>query len=70
MDANAIIYIAPNCHECDKVLEFVKEKNIQVQIRNLETQKDRIEQQILIYPALCNNDKVIAYGTDILRYLT
>ena len=70
MDVSLVLLVAPDCHECEKVLAYVSEHNIEIRTINLETQDERVKKQILIYPALCDNDKIIAYGTDILKYLS
>ncbi|MBL4623826.1 MAG: hypothetical protein JKY42_01600 [Flavobacteriales bacterium] len=69
MDAGLILYVAPDCNECEEVIDYVNRNNFQLEIVNLETRKERLEKGIFIYPALCNNTNVLAYGTDILKYL-
>ncbi len=63
------IYIGEGCHDCEKVLAWVKDQNIPVSI--VDTDQPGDEQPpfaVFARPALFENDKLLAYGMDIVDY--
>ena len=65
---NLELVTAPNCHECDEVLEFVKGQNYEVKHTALTTEEVE-ESQIFVFPALKKETAIVAYGTDIINYI-
>ncbi len=65
---NYTIFIGEDCHECAKVIKFIRDENLNVRIVNLDKESEKPPLQIYIRPSLFKNDELIAYGTDIERY--
>ena len=63
-----VIYMAPDCHECKEVSEYLTTHNIDVDIRFLESQEERIDKGIFIFPSLYQNDSLLAIGSDIIKF--
>lgn len=68
MKDNLLIYFAPDCHECEFIQNYLRQHNIDIKTEFLSLD-DRIEKGIFIFPALLENEMIIAYGEDIINYL-
>ena len=64
------LFIGKDCHDCQKVVEFIVKNDLEVDIINLD-EDDATEPpiQIFVRPALFVNGDLKAYGTDIIAYL-
>lgn len=63
------IYIGEGCHDCDKVLAWVKSKNIEVTIIDADQPGDHKPHfAVFARPALFRGDDLLAYGSDIVDY--
>lgn len=67
--SNYVVYIAPDCHECESVSTFLLEKKVDVPIIKLEDSKEWLDKGLFVFPVLVNGEEVIAYGWDIVEYL-
>lgn len=63
------MFIGDNCHECQDVQKELKQLNVELTVFNVD--QDAVEPPISIfaYPALFKGEHLIAYGSDIVRYL-
>lgn len=61
-------YIGNDCHECDEVVDFIKNNNIETRIVNIDQEDETPPQKIYIRPALFKGNDIVAYGSDIIRY--
>ena len=62
------IYLAPDCHECDKLQKYIKDNNLNIATQLL-TKEAWLEKGMFVFPSLIKNDEVIAYGNDIIKHL-
>lgn len=63
------LYISNDCPACDRVMEFVTQNNIDHELINISDPGKNPVEGVMIYPALLNGDKLLAYGDDIIRCL-
>jgi len=63
------IYINDHCIGCDKVLEFLEKENIDCTVINVEKDGPAPEVNLLVFPALFIDKRLIAYGEDIIDKL-
>ena len=63
-----VIYLAPDCHECEELTAFIKDNNLEVSTQLL-SKEEWIEKGVFIFPSLVKNNEVIAYGGDIIKFL-
>lgn len=63
------LYIGENCHECQFVVDQLKELNINYELYNID--REDIAPPIRIYtlPAIFKGNELMAYGSDIIKYL-
>ncbi len=61
------ICINPTCPACISTLQSLKEMNVNIIIRNINTSKNFLCPSPII-PALYHGPKLIAYGNDIVKY--
>ena len=62
------LYIANYCPGCVKVKDFILTNNVTCEIINLDENPVNTPIPIMIFPALVQEDKLIAYGCDITPY--
>ena len=62
------IYICDDCPACDKVTSYIGQLEIQVDIVNINEGGSQAP-FISIFPAYFENDKLMAYGEDIVKRL-
>ena len=60
------LYIVNNCDSCDRVIAYPETNGIDCKIVTYEDEKPVMP--IFIFPALFYNDRLIAYGDDIITY--
>jgi len=65
---NPIIYLAPDCHECEELIVYINKNEIEINTQLL-TKEEWTEKGIFIFPSLVKNNEVIAYGSDIIKFL-
>lgn len=63
------LYIGKECHECQTVVEFMKVNQIDFRKIHVHKGGEAPPIEIFIFPALFVEDRLIAYGTDIVNYL-
>ena len=63
------LFIAENCHQCAEVSHWVVEHSADTRITNVDNGEDGPPIVTFIYPALFEDDRLIAYGEDIIPYL-
>jgi hypothetical protein len=63
------IYIGEGCHDCERVLAWVKSENIEVSIVDADL-PGNMEPPFTVFarPALFRGDELLAYGSDIINY--
>jgi len=64
-----ILFVGNNCCSCNKIAQFIKEKNINISSINIDEEDYSLPFSLMIIPALVLNKKLLAYGPDILKYL-
>ena len=62
------VYTSNHCESCGQVLNYLKEHNILHTVTNLDTDDTKLPVNVFIVPALFLNDKLLAYGPDIIKY--
>jgi len=65
---NAFVYICFNCPACERVVASIEENSLDAQVVNVQIEKPDIP-RIQIFPALFIDDKLTAYGDDIINVL-
>ena len=65
----ACVYICHDCPTCERVVSFIKSNDLSCQIINVQDEKPKI-QRLQIFPALFIDERLVAYGDDILDKLT
>ncbi len=63
------IYVREDCHDCDKVIAWLREQAIDFSIDDIDAPKDPALPVLFIAPALCEGHHVLAYGLDIIDRL-
>jgi glutaredoxin len=63
------LYIAEDCHQCAKVTDWINEHSREIVIENVDKGGGQPPITTFIYPALFENDGLMAYGEDIIQYL-
>jgi glutaredoxin len=65
------IYIRNNCLSCNRIAHFIKEKNINIRLINIDLATDyQLPVNVMIFPALLLGNNIIAYGDDIIQKLS
>lgn len=64
------IYTAKNCHECEAVEKEVRKLELKASFINVDLKEGEPPIPIFAYPALFRDKILIAYGSDIVRYLS
>ena len=64
-----ILFVGNNCCSCNKIAQFIKENNINISSINIDQENHLLPFSLIIIPALVLDDKLIAYGSDILKHL-
>ncbi|MBL4624568.1 MAG: hypothetical protein JKY42_05455 [Flavobacteriales bacterium] len=62
------LYIANYCPSCTRVKEFISAHEIDCEVINLDESEVETPMPIMIFPALIQGDKLLAYGCDIKPY--
>ena len=65
---NYTIYIGNDCHQCGMVLDYMAQRKICAQIINIDTENKQPPFTLYVFPALFNDDTLIAYGEDIIEH--
>ena len=64
------IYITKDCPACERVERFVLEQSLDCDIIMIDDPgKSKLIELPIIYPALFQGDKLLAYGDDIIASL-
>ena len=63
-----IIYLAPDCHECEELKDYIQQNNITIESQLL-TKEQWTEKGIFVFPTLVDKNEIIAYGSDIIKFL-
>jgi glutaredoxin-related protein len=67
---NYVLYTAEDCHDCAEVLESYHRLKLDFQVTNYDLDDiSQAELALYAFPALCEGDKILAYGLDIIPYL-
>lgn len=66
---NFILYITNDCPACERVLEYIVNRNIQHELINISDPGKNPVDGVLVYPALFSNNSLKAYGDDIITWL-
>ena len=65
------LYITNNCPACDRVIDFLKSGMIDIAMVNIsDPGKERPKLSVSVFPALLKNNRLIAYGDDIIKKLS
>ena len=62
------VYICFNCPTCDRVVNHLKQEHPEVKIVNVQVERPKIP-RIAIFPAMFIDQKLVAYGDDIIARL-
>lgn len=65
---NYTIFIGDDCHECDEVVEYMKDNQPEVPIYNLDHDDKEPPIKVYVRPTLFNGSELVCYGSDIIRY--
>lgn len=63
------LFIANNCHDCDKVEKYIRSNHSSIKILNVDTMEFEWDYYLHVFPALCDEKSILAYGKDIIDYL-
>ena len=63
------LYTGNKCHQCQVVLDFLHSNNIDFTEINVDATKADAPIPLFIFPALFIDDKLEAYGVDIIDRL-
>ena len=63
------LFIGNNCLGCKQILDKLKKLNINITVVNILDEKPNLPFPLMIVPALIKDDRLIAYGIDIVKYL-
>jgi len=62
------LYVSNDCSQCENVLDYIKRKNIDCLVINIDDEGDSTPEPVFIYPVLFLNDDLLAYGLDIIEH--
>ncbi len=62
------VYICRNCPSCQRVVDYIQKNNVKCEVVNVSDGAQKAP-EVGIFPALYINDKLKAYGNDILDRL-
>ena len=63
-----ILYVSNHCVQCDNVIDYLQRKSIDCLIINVDDEGDNHPEKVFVYPVLFNQDKLTAYGLDIIEH--
>ncbi|PIQ16912.1 MAG: hypothetical protein COW67_00680 [Flavobacteriales bacterium CG18_big_fil_WC_8_21_14_2_50_32_9] len=63
------LFIGNNCLGCKQILDKLKKLNINITVVNIHDENPNLPFPLMIVPALIKDDRLIAYGIDIVKYL-
>jgi glutaredoxin len=66
---NYTLFVDNSCSSCKKIQQYINVNNIPVKTINIDNETYDLPFVIMVVPALVNQKKLIAYGTDILTHL-
>lgn len=63
------IYIGEGCHDCEKVLDWIKSQHLDVTVIDADD-PGNLQPPFAVFarPALFKNNELLAYGMDIVDY--
>lgn len=64
------LFVADDCHQCDEVADFVRAKYPEVDIIDIDHSTLRPPADTFVFPALFDQEQLLAYGQDIIAYLS
>ena len=65
-----VLYTAENCHDCDEVLSAYQRLGFSFPVVNYDLDNvSDVPITLYAFPALCQDDQIVAYGMDIISYL-
>ncbi len=62
------LYLANNCHDCDRVLDELKNSGISFEHHNVDEGGKEPPIYMHVFPCLFKEDELVAVGDDILIY--
>jgi glutaredoxin len=62
------LYTSNDCSQCSNVQDFLERKSIECLTINVDDERDSPPEPVFIYPVLFLNDKLLAYGLDIIEH--
>lgn len=62
------LFVSNHCTSCSKIQAFLNENNISFFATNIDEDEFSLPFSLMIIPALIKDNKLIAYGVDIIRY--
>ena len=62
------LYVGNNCKSCDKIEFFLNQHHINIITINIDEEDYQLPFSLVIIPALVKNEKLIAYGPDIIKH--
>lgn len=64
---NSTVYICHNCPSCERITNYIIENNVKCEVVNISDNSKKDVPVVNIFPALYVNNKLKAYGNDILE---
>lgn len=62
------VFIRNQCCSCVDVIQYFNNSNLPVRIVNLDEESIDLPFKIQIVPALVQDERLLAYGSDIIHY--
>ena len=63
------VYIKKHCPICVRVLDFVERQQINCKVINVDESEEKPPIRLMIFPALFDQDELLAYGPNIIAML-
>ena len=63
------LYINPYCFACEDIMAYIDSNDLNVNIIDISKTSINSKLPIVVFPALVLNEKLLAYGSDIIKYL-
>lgn len=64
------LYVREDCHDCDKVIAWLKGQAIGYELVDIDRPAREGELRLFAAPALVREGRVLAYGIDIIAWLS
>lgn len=62
------LFVSNDCTQCSNVVDYLRHKEIECLIINVDDEGDNPPERVFIYPVLFMDDVLLAYGLDIIEH--